>query len=214
MRPIKRAYSRLVRSVVRSGLVDGAFAAGHAADAYGLRRWGASLLAIHDVERMIALDVPWWNVAATQEVEEFLAETEGARVFEYGSGASTVWLSRRAEEVVSVEHDRDWFEVIEPIAARHGHAKVLQRDLDGTAYTGAIAEIGGLFDLVVIDGRKRTDCLQSALSHLKPGGIVLFDDTGRQRYRAGIEHCGLKARRHFGLSYCVPYPDSSTILLG
>lgn len=33
-----------------------------------------------------------------------------ARVFEYGSGNSTLWWQAHAGEVVSVEHDRPWFE--------------------------------------------------------------------------------------------------------
>src|SRR5262245_35910487 len=31
-------------------------------------------------------------------------------VFEYGCGASTRWWAERVREVVSVEHDRAWFE--------------------------------------------------------------------------------------------------------
>lgn len=212
MRPIKQAYSAVARGVARTGLLDRAFAAGEAAGPYGLKRWGASLLAIHDVERMIALDLPWWNVQATREVAEYLAAHPGARVFEYGSGASTAWLARRSGEVISVEHDAAWHAIIQPLVITRGNVTVMQRELAGTAYVDAIGEAGGLFDLVVIDGRRRADCLRSALPFLKPGGIVLFDDTNRRRYRAAIAGCGLRVRRHFGLSYCVPYPDSSTIL--
>ena len=67
-------------------------------------------------------------------------------------------------------------------------------------------------DLIVIDGRLRAACLAAAMSALRPGGIILFDDSGRARYRGAIAHCGL-AEEHFrGLSYCVPYPDHSSIL--
>ncbi|QZH75086.1 MAG: class I SAM-dependent methyltransferase [Erythrobacter sp.] len=195
-------------------MVDRPFEAGRTADPYGWQRWSASLLAIHDVGRMTALDLPWWNVTATREVADFLAATKNSRVFEYGSGASTVWLARRAAEVISVEHDRDWHRIIEPLVAGTGNATVLPRDLQGSDYIDAIATAGGQFDLVVIDGRRRNDCLQSALPFLKPGGIVLFDDTSRSRYRVAIAGCGLRSHRHFGRSYCVPYPDSSTILYG
>ena len=43
-------------------------------------------------------------------------------------------------------------------------------------------------------------------------GCILFDDSGRRRYRAAIGDCGLVEKHYFGLSYCVPYPDHSSIL--
>ena len=209
---VKQAYSATVRSIARSGVLDPVFSAGEHAGAGSWRHWAASLGAIHDIERMIALDIPWWNVAAAQQVDRFLAGRAEARVFEYGSGASTVWLARRSREVVSVEHDAGWLAIVAPLAERCGNATVLKRDLPGTGYTQAIAEIGGQFDLIVVDGRRRMDCLAAALAHRAPGGIIVVDDTGRSRYRAGIAASGLKADRHFGRSYCVPYPDFTTIL--
>ena len=53
----------------------------------------------------------------------------------------------------------------------------------------------GEFDLVVVDGRARVACLQHAAKRLAPGGIVLFDDTQRPRYRAGLEGSGLQVQR-------------------
>ena len=64
----------------------------------------------------------------------------------------------------------------------------------------------------MVDGRRRTECLAQAIPFLKPGGIVLFDDSARRRYRAAIADCGLKEDWNYGRSYCVPYPDASSIL--
>src|SRR5690606_35996609 len=103
-------------------------------------------------------------------------------VFEYGAGASTVWLALRAGEVVSVEHHAGWYETIAPLVGRSSNATVWHRQLEDEDYVGAIAEAEGKFDLVVIDGRRRVECLNRAISRLAPGGVVLFDDTGRRRY--------------------------------
>ncbi|HEY0953010.1 MAG TPA: hypothetical protein VGD85_22645, partial [Nocardioides sp.] len=70
--------------------------------------WVRSWLAIYDLDDMLALDVPWWTFAAADAVEDFLRARPGARVLEWGSGASTVWLARRAGSVVTVEHDPAW----------------------------------------------------------------------------------------------------------
>lgn len=211
---IKQAYSAVMRGIAASGALEAHVSSGKAADAYGWRRWSASLLAIHDVDRMMALDIPWWNVAATREIEQFLAAKGNARVFEYGSGASTAWLAKRSAEVVAVEHHVQWHRRISTLVEHFPNVTLMRRDLEGSSYVEAIAEVGGTFDLVVIDGRRRADCLEVALGYLAPGGKILFDDTGRKRYSAAIAASGLRTVHHFGRSYCVPYPDHSSILHG
>lgn len=210
----KRLYSSSARALAGVPLLERFLAEAEAADPYGWQRWLASLLAIHQPQRMIRLDCPWWHVAATREVARFLAARPGARVFEFGSGASTAWLARRAGEVISVEHHADWHRLLAPLVAGFANVALWHRPLEGEGYPGAIAEAGGQFDLIVVDGRRRIDCLTQALPYLKPGGIVLFDDSGRSRYRAGIAGCGLRERHFLGRSYCVPYPDHSSILHG
>ena len=179
------------------------------------QRWVASLTAIYQLDRMIRLDIPWWNVAATDEIEAFLKERPKARVFEYGSGASSAWLARRCGELISVEHDEEWRSGLVDLLGDFPHCRIDYRPLDsedGPTYTQAIAEAGGTFDMIVVDGRLRTACLEAAISHLKPDGLILFDDSGRQRYRGAIETSGLEETHHHGRSYCVPYPDHSSIL--
>src|SRR3546814_16693648 len=61
---------------------------------------------------MVRLDLPWWTLRAKRLVEHHLAARPEARVFEYGAGASTVFLARRARQVVSVEHDPLWYDVV------------------------------------------------------------------------------------------------------
>lgn len=180
----------------------------------GFRKWLASLTAIYQLDRMIRLDIPWWNVAATVEVEAFLEARPQARVFEYGSGASTAWLARRCGTIVSVEHDEGWRERVAAAVAPHENCTLVHMPLEAgdARYACAIAEAGGPFDLVVVDGRNRAECLRAAIGHLAPRGIILFDDSGRRRYRPAIADSALVETRHFGRSYCVPYPDYSSIL--
>jgi SAM-dependent methyltransferase len=215
MKPLKSAYVQAVHKLAVLGPAERYCATAREADAHSLSRWLASLLAIHDTSRMIDLDCPWWNVAATSRIDQFLKAKPGSRVFEWGSGASTVWVSRRSREIVSVEHDSAWFARLDrEIGDRESVTTLLHRDLenDGRDYIGAIEECGGSFDLIVIDGRQRARCLEKAVEHLAPGGVVLFDDSGRRRYRAAIAGCGLAELVYFGRSYCVPYPDHTSIL--
>lgn len=196
-----------------------------------VRHWAYSLTRIHDVEGLIALDVPWWTYRAIDAVEAWLAGRPPARVFEYGSGASTLWLAGRAGEVHSVEHDRGFADALAPVLAGRPnvHLRVVEAQpadrpavasgkegyggLDFAAYTAAIDAADGPFDLVVIDGRARAECLRRALAHLGPDGLVVFDNSRRRRYRAAIDGSGLVERRLAGLTPTLPYPEQTSLLI-
>jgi hypothetical protein len=213
-RLMKQTYVSAMQRLAAVPPVAGMMRAARDADVYGWRRWAASLFAIYDTRSMVALDLPWWNVQATREIESFLAARPGARVFEYGAGASTAWLARRAAEVISVEHDAAFIGSFRQMLAPFANVTLLERSLDDgpDAYVGAITETAGEFDLIVVDGRNRAACLMASIARLAPRGVVLFDDSGRSRYRAAIDGCGLAETHHHGRSFCVPYPDHTSLL--
>jgi SAM-dependent methyltransferase len=228
---LKRAYVRGVRTlrpaVAKLGLL--ATLERRAPDSR-LALWLRSLFAIYDIEDMAALDLPWWTLAAVKETDEFLKRNGSARVFEYGSGASTIWLARRAESVISIEHELPWHEVVSARLVPFSSAEVRLIEADAEPVTGyvseksgwegrsfqryasAIDEETGEFDLIVIDGRARAACLAHAVKRLAPGGIILFDNSRRERYRVAIQASGLLARRFWGAAACLPYPDETTLL--
>jgi len=214
MQLVKRSYAGVMHTIANLGAMEKLAEDARQSDEYGWLRWSASLLAIHDIERMIALGLPWWNVAATREVAGFLRARPKARVFEYGAGASTIWLAHHADSVVSVEHHAEWHQRLTKEVEHFPNIQLQHRELDGDGYIGAIDAADGPFDLIIVDGRRRTECLARAIPHLARGGIILLDDSGRSRYRGAIQNCGLKERRYFGRSYCVPYPDFTSILYG
>lgn len=50
--------------------------------------------------------IPWFTYPAIEFLKDILSSE--MRVFEYGSGFSTVFFNSRAKEVISVEHNPDW----------------------------------------------------------------------------------------------------------
>ncbi|MFN8076496.1 MAG: hypothetical protein U0Q15_13915 [Kineosporiaceae bacterium] len=84
-----------------------------------------TLLAVHQAEDLVVLDLPWWTYEAADRVAGFLQGLgDAARVFEYGSGASTIWLARRCATLDSVEHHAGWAQrVRELLAAAPGCAR-------------------------------------------------------------------------------------------
>lgn len=193
-----------------------------------------TLFAIHDVEDLVALDQPWWTYGAIDTVERHLASLHGqARVFEYGSGASSVWLGRRAAEVHSVEHHAGFAQVMRRVlteAALDGTVTLIEvppvasgdpavpsgrrgeEGQDYADYVRSIDDVPGEFDLVVVDGRARVACATAAARRLAPGGIILFDDTQRPRYSAGLAGSGMRVDRIRGWVPSLPYPRETSVL--
>ena len=107
------------------------------------------------------------------------------RVFEYGSGSSTLWWAARVAEVVAVENDPQWYDIIGRQLPENG--KLLLGSVADGSYARAIRQVPQGFDVVVVDGRERTECAREALTALSPEGIVIWDDSDRDRYREGIQ---------------------------
>lgn len=195
------------------------------------RHWAQSLGAVHDSDELIRLDVPWWTYRAIAEVQDWLSARPGpTTVLEYGSGASTVWLSRRAAQVHSIEHDAAFARDLGPTLAQHANIDVRVvppvarphpvvpsgkegcAGLDFEAYVRAIDDVPGRFDLVVIDGRAREACLEAALARVADDGLVVFDNSARRRYRPAIRRSGLEEQALRGLTPSLPYPEQTSLL--
>ncbi len=227
-----RAYVGGVRGARRLARASGLIAA---LDRHRDRRFPLfvrSLFAVHDIDELDRLDLPWWTFGAIERVDAFLRKRKGAvRAFEWGAGASTLWLSRRCREVVSVEHDASWWpplslrlaavpnvraSLVAPVIAGRMPACPSGRagwsGLDFASYVCAIRDAGGRFDLIVIDGRARAACLDEAVHHLAPSGLIVFDNTHRRRYEAAIARSGLRAERIGGFAPAVPWPSQTALL--
>lgn len=229
---MKRAYVTLMRSLrsLASWLGVLGFLA-RESQRSKLALWLRSMFAIHDLDDLVPLDVPWWTFESARLVDEHLARTPNARVLEWGSGASTVWLARRAASVSSIEHHPAWAARVREHVPGHVELRVVQvgeavtsvspifsaktghRGLDFGPYVRAVDDVAGEFDLVVIDGRAREACLEQALPRLAPGGLIVFDNVDRQRYRDAIAaQPGLDVRWTRGLTPCLPYPTRTALI--
>ena len=113
---------------------------------------------------------PW----LTYPMIEFLngLDFSGKRVFEFGAGSSTLYWAARAEQVVSVELDRDWYE---SLLHKVPDNVQLVHEPDGGLYAGIIRDMGK-FDIIVIDGAERFLSAEFASQALAPGGMIILDN--------------------------------------
>jgi hypothetical protein len=126
--------------------------------------------------------IPWFTYPSIRFMEQRV--TAGMSVFEYGCGGSTYWWAARVASVDSCESDPNWFAVIN--ATRPVNVRLELRPLE--TYASSVLTRGRLFDIVVVDGRRRVECMKLCLSALSLDGIVILDNAERQEYSEGIAH--------------------------
>ena len=117
--------------------------------------------------------LPWWAFSAINYLEPLIPRR---RVFEFGSGMSTLWFAERCGQIVSVESDPGWHQVVSQQCSAMQNVRII-RATSKADYLGAIATAGGKFDLILVDGFYRSDCLDLARPYLNPGGLLVVDDT-------------------------------------
>jgi len=136
------------------------------------------------------LEIPWFSYAAIDFLEKFVQPTMS--VCEYGSGGSTLFFAKRARSVFTIENDPKWFELVSGRLEKKSlrNVKMTLQPFDfktpaGFEHSGYLHAIPDeRFDIIVVDGMEewtqvRPICFQKAEARIKPGGIIVVDDSWR-----------------------------------
>jgi hypothetical protein len=169
----------------------------------GLARHPQAVVTIGTVFRpdpALGVNAPWWNRRAVAYLDSQLRP--GQWVLEWGSGGSTAWLTARGARVTSVEHDPGWaaqvmarcpdadVRAILPAAAGTIAEPFHVNDLRNPKerfFDDYIAVIGEFpsqsLDVVIVDGMCRAECFRRAVPKVRPGGLLIIDDSDMPPYR-------------------------------
>lgn len=131
--------------------------------------------------------IPWMNYPFIAFLEERLSKD--LVVFEFGSGASTIFFAKKVKKVDSVEYDKEWYEKIKTILSNEvDNAKIHYVALDDS-YPQSMTKYSNneKCDIVVVDGRERVKCAMAAFDHLSDIGVIILDDSHRDRYKEAID---------------------------
>lgn len=133
--------------------------------------------------------LPWFSYPAIDWLAARICADD--RVFEWGSGSSTLWFCQRVKLVISIEHDARFVALLKRSQPRN--LTLLQRPALGegetegvSPYASAIAENDPPFDVIVVDGRERNACIAQAIPALAEDGIIIVDNSHRPAYRPGL----------------------------
>jgi hypothetical protein len=147
------------------------------------------------------LEIPWFSYAAIDFLEGFLRSDMS--VCEYGSGGSTLFFASRVQSVFSIEDNANWHDLVLERLRRRSIQNVRltlcpfdfknPAGFENSSYLHAIGD--QRFDVIVVDGSEewtqvRPVCFEKAEARVKPGGIIVVDDSWRypglrKRNRAG-----------------------------
>lgn len=154
--------------------------------------------------------IPWMSYSIIEFLDQQLSN--GIRVLEWGSGQSTIWWSGRASEVIAIEHDAGWVGAVSPSVGPN--VRVLFADVGSDDYLTKPQEFGA-FDVVVVDGRRRSECVAAAEGLVTESGIIIVDDAARPEYAAAIGSLVEKGwqRLDFGGMRPLSYFGGLTVLL-
>ena len=139
--------------------------------------------------------LPWLNYSLIRLLDERLDRS--LRIFEYGSGFSTLYFAARTQSVTSVEHVPEWVQELQPYLPENA---ALTSVSPGPEYIQAPIDQAP-FDLILVDGLDRVACVEASLGALAPRGVILLDDTHRCEYQvllAKLREQGFKTLTFFG----------------
>lgn len=175
---------------------------------------------------------PWMNFAAIEFLKKITRQD--MRIFEYGSGGSTMFWISRVKEVNSVEHDLSWYTnmknkldqqpfqnvqyiLAEPVPDPRFPEKSFENPGDFISgdpmYAGKNFEQyarsidsypDNYFDIIIVDGRARPSCVQQGLMKLKKNGWLIIDNSERKYYTAPF-HFDRKSWKISTFAGPVPY---------
>ena len=128
--------------------------------------------------------LPWMNFPVVKFLEERLQSN--LNLFEFGSGYSTLFYASRTKNVTSVEHNKKWFSYVKSQMPENVKILLKENDTDGD-YCRAILSEGEQYDVVIVDGGDRVNCIKQCIFALSPKGVIVLDDSQRDNYQEGIE---------------------------
>jgi hypothetical protein len=120
------------------------------------------------------LPIPWFSYPAINFLNQY--NLDGKKVFEWGSGNSSLYWASRCQCVVSVENNLRWYKKIVEKTKKIKKLKVVYAK-NKTEYLTSIQKGKSKFDIIVIDGYYRKEAAQLSADRVKSGGMIILDNS-------------------------------------
>ncbi|NME72483.1 class I SAM-dependent methyltransferase [Flammeovirga aprica] len=170
--------------------------------------WSKSIKKLSSIDKE-GESIPWFTYGTIHFLKQ--KNLSDLHLFEYGSGNSTFWFSKRVKSITSVEHDKEWYTFVNDKCPSNVDYRF--KDVNN-GYEDTITETSIQFDIVIIDGRKRVACAKKALPKLTDRGVIIWDNSNREKYNEGYQFLtdnGFKKIDFYGLAPSHGDPSMTTV---
>lgn len=137
--------------------------------------------------------LPW----VTHSFIDFISDrlNKNMDIFEYGSGYSTFFYSKKVKSVTSVEHAREWHDKLKNKLPKNINL-IYQESVSDATYCMLAASSGKKFDMIIVDGFFRVNCIKNSYKALEDDGVVILDDSERVEYQEGVRFLEQSCFKH------------------
>ncbi|SFT01540.1 O-methyltransferase [Sphingobacterium wenxiniae] len=139
--------------------------------------------------------IPWLTYSFLDFIDGRLNKSQ--TLFEFGAGNSTLFFAEQVQRVRSIEHNKEWYDKVR--STLPDNVEISYIPLDGEQYQDTILAEQKDYDIILVDGRRRIDCIKNAVQRLSPQGVIILDDAERPKYQEAFSF--LKAQ---GFK-CIPF---------
>lgn len=118
-------------------------------------------------------DLPWFTYPAIEYLSQL--NLKDKLMLEWGSGGSSVFFSKRIKQLTSIEHNQEWYKTIKSKKLKNHQIFFKQQH----EYATFPLELATKFDIIVVDGIERENCVKTAINLLTSNGLIILDNSER-----------------------------------
>lgn len=151
--------------------------------------------------------IPWFNYPSIEFIRQF--DLKSKTVFEWGSGNSSLFFADRCKSILSIESDAQWYNFVKTNLRPNQTVKLIT---DSNQYAAAMTQP---YDIVIIDGNIRRECINRSMDLLRKAELIILDNANWY-----AESCG-KLREipefmqidFFGMAPLIEYATTTTLFI-
>jgi hypothetical protein len=156
--------------------------------------------------------IPWF----TYPCVDFLKEKTiiEATIFEYGLGNSSLFFQTRVKEIYGVESDKEWYKWIKKHTDDKANCNFILVELINEEYVNSISHFNKKFDIILIDGFLRNECIFHSIKYLNEKGVIILDDSQLLQYKESVDFLlnnGFKVLNFWGMTPITTFKKCTSI---